>query len=376
MSARLARPLAVALLTLTTLLAASGWVLSLAFPDAEVSNRLGLPLGFLLPEACAVIGCLIVIRQTHNTMGWLLLGIGADIAATFLTEVYEPIVVANPGAPVGLEMRRVISNLTYGAMIALICLILQLFPTGRPLSPRWRYLAWVTGIWLLIGIGGLLLRVSQDPIVNSLLIAWLPVLLVMSVVSILVRTSRASGAERQQIKWLAFGAIPGVILVPVAASLFPQAFPLQMVFFMWLPLTVGVAVLRHRLYDIDRLVNRTAVYFAVSVLLAAVYGASVLLLTVPLSQVSGGDALAVAGSTLAAAALFQPVRAAVQRFVDHRFDRARFDGALTIAAFGTRLRDEVDLDSVLVDLHEVIRATIGPSSASVWLSPTRGGVAR
>jgi hypothetical protein len=189
----------------------------------------------------------------------------------------------------------------------------------------------------------------------------------MSVASILVRTHRASGAERQQIKWLAFGAIPGLLVIPGAANEFKELLPIQMLGFMWVPVTIGLAVLRYRLYDIDRLVNRTAVYATVSVLLAGVYGASVLLLTFLLSQVAGGDALAVAGSTLAAAALFQPVRGAVQRFVDQRFDRARYDGALTVAAFGTRLRDKVELDSILVDLDDAVRATIGPSSASVWL---------
>jgi hypothetical protein len=167
-----------------------------------------------------------------------------------------------------------------------------------------------------------------------------------------------------------------LIVIPAAATESPEIFPLQMIGFMWVPVTIGIAVLRYRLYDIDRLVNRAAVYATVSVLLAAIYGASVLLLTFLLSQIAGGDALAVAGSTLTAAALFQPVRSIVQGFVDRRFDRAKYDGARTVADFGTQLRDEVDLDSVLADLQGVITATIGPSSASVWLRPSRGGVRR
>jgi len=371
MSGRLARPVAVAALGLSSLLAIVGLALSVAFPNAEVSNRLGLPFGLLLPLSCAVIGCLIVVRQTRNTVGWLLLLLSIGAAVLLLTEIYEPIVIAHPGAPVGLDVRRRISNLTWVAFFPLLCLILQLFPAGRSLSPRWRYLAWLTWLWVLVGVVLVLFSPDQDSPPPPLFLAWWLALIVLSVVSILVRTHRASGVERQQIKWLAFGAAPGILVIPMVASSFPVFLPLQMVGFMWVPMTIGIAVLRHRLYDIDRLVNRTVVYATVSVLLAIVYGVSVLLLTFLLSRVAGGDAVAVAGSTLAAAALFQPVRGAVQQFVDHRFDRARYDGARTVAAFGTRLRDKVELDSILVDLDDAVRTTIGPSSASVWLRPTQ-----
>ena len=372
MSARVAPALAVAVLALTVLVAAAGLILSAVFPDSEVSNRFGLVFGFLTPVAYGVIGLLIVVRQARNTVGWLLLCIGLDLAAVFLIEVYEPVIKANPAAPVGLEMQVTISNLTWLAMSGLVGLTLQLFPAGRPLSRRWQYLAWLTVAWVLCGVVLMALRLEPGSLGHTLFLAWFGVLLLLSVVSILVRAYRASGVERQQIKWLAFGAVPAILIVPFIASKFPQAFPLQQIFFMWLPVTIGIAVLRYRLYDIDRLVNRTAVYATVTVLLAAVYGAGVLLLQIPLSQVARGDSLAVAASTLAAAALFQPVRGAVQRFVDHRFDRARYDGARTAAAFGTRLRNEVDLDSVVGQLQEVVRTTIGPSSASVWLRQKPG----
>lgn len=369
--------LVVALLVLTAMLAAVGLGLSMMFPNAEVSNRLGLPFGLLTPAAFAVIGALIVVRKTRNTVGWLLLLLGLVIAAMLWAELYRPIVEANPASPVGLDVQGRISNLGWVAANSLLCLILQLFPTGRSLSPRWRYLTRLTWLWMFLGVALVLLSASADQdSPPPPFLAWWLALILMSVVSILVRTRRASGAERQQIKLLALGAVPGLVVIPSIAGFFPEARPLLMVFFMWVPVTIGIAVLRYRLYDIDRLVNRTAVYSTVSVLLAAVYGASVLLLTIPLSNVSEGDALAVAGSTLAAAALFQPVRAAVQRFIDRRFDRGRFDGTVAVAAFGARLRDEVELDSVLVDLHDVIRATIGPSSASVWLRPTRAKVGR
>jgi hypothetical protein len=373
MSPRIARALALSGVALTGLLALSGLILSLVFPNPEVTHRLWLPFSFLQPVACAVIGGLIVVRQPRNTVGWLLLLIGLDAGALILTEVYEPIVSANPGAPLGLELRRTISDLTWVASIPLVCLILQLFPRGRPLSPKWRFVAWLTGLWMLFGVAvGLLLGSGSAGPGFLLMFVLLLVLMVLSVVSILVRTHRASGVERQQIKWLALGAVPGLLVIPLGASGFPQLLPLQQFFFMWLPVTIGIAVLRYRLYDIDRLVNRTVVYATVSVLLAAVYGGSVLLLQIPLSQVARGDSLAVAASTLAAAALFQPVRGAVQRFVDHRFDRARYDGARAAAAFGARLRNEVDLEAVVGHLQEVVRTTIGPSSASVWLRAKPG----
>jgi hypothetical protein len=373
MSARLARALAVAGVALTGLIALSGLILWLVYPNAEVTYRLWLPFSFLQPVACAVIGGLIVVRQPRNTVGWLLLLIGLDAGALILTEVYEPIVTANPGAPVGAQLRGTISDLTWVVSIPSLCLILQLFPGGRSLSPRWRYVAWLTGLWVVCGVAlGLLVGSGGAGLGFLLIFALLLLLMLLSVVSILVRTHRASGVERQQIKWLAIGAVPGLLVVPLAATGFPLLLPLQQVFFTWLPVTIGIAILRYRLYDIDRLVKRTAVYATVTVLLAAVYGASVLLLQIPLSQFAPGDSLAVAASTLAAAALFQPVRGVVQRFVDHRFDRAKYDGARTVAAFGTGLRNEVDLDSVVGQLQDVVRATIGPSSASVWLRPKRG----
>ena len=372
MSERLARALALGLLALTGLLALSGLILWLVYPNAEVTHRLWLPYSFLQPVSCALIGGLIVVRQPRNTVGWLLLIIGLDAGALTLTEVYEPIVTANPGAPVGVQLLGRISDLTWVVSIPSVCLILQLFPGGRPLSPRWRYVAWLTGLWVLCGVAvGLLFGSGSGGLGFLLFFALLLLLMLLSVVSILVRTHRASGVERQQLKWLAIGAVPGLLVIPLAATGFPQLIAFQPVFFTWLPVTIGIAVLRNRLYEIDRIISRTISYGVVTAVLVAVYGASVLLLQIPLSQFAPGDSVAVAASTLAAAALFQPVRGVVQRFVDQRFDRARYDGARTVAAFGTRLRNEVDLDSVVGQLQEVVRATIGPSSASVWLRPKR-----
>jgi hypothetical protein len=375
LSERLVRLIVVAPLVLTAVFAGLGLSLSIMFPNAEVSNRLGLPVGLLTPIAFAVIGGLIVVRKAHNTVGWLLLLLGPVGAALIWAEVYEPIVTASPDSPVGYDLERRISNFSWVAFFPLLCLTLQLFPSGQPLSPRWRYLTWLTWLWMFLGVAMVLFIVDQDSPPPPLFLAWWLGLILMSVVSIIVRTKRATGAERQQIKLLAFGAVPGLVVIPSIASVFREALPFQMVFFMWVPATIGVAVFRNRLYDIDRLVSRTIGYVILTATLLTVFALVVfgLLAVLPLT---GGDAVPVAVSTLVVFALFQPLRRRIQSAIDRRFDRARYDGALTVAAFGTRLRDEVDLDSVLVDLQEVIKSTIGPSSASVWLRPTQGGVGR
>lgn len=376
----LARAIAVAVLALTIMIAAASLILTVLFPNAAVSRQLAVPVGPLAPIPFAVVGSLIAVRQARNTVGWLLLSVGLAAALMFLAEVYLPIARAIPGAPVSLDVAQTISDLGWVLAFPLMCLILQLFPAGRPLSPRWRILAWATGIWVLFGTTIVVSRViprAEAPEAPPVLIAWLLAIIVMSVVAILLRARRARGAERQQIKWLAFGAVPGLLVFPTAANLEnPETLVVQDVFLMWIPVTIGIAVLRYRLYEIDRLVSRTIGYVILTATLVVVFALVVVGLLWILGPFTRGDAVPVAASTLVVFALFQPLRRRIQSAIDRRFDRARYDGALTVAAFGTRLRDEVDLDSVLVDLHEVIRATIGPSSASVWLRPTSGGVGR
>ncbi|HEV8696956.1 MAG TPA: hypothetical protein VGQ89_04615 [Candidatus Limnocylindrales bacterium] len=362
------------------MIAAASLILTVLFPNAAVSRQLAVPVGPLAPIPFAVVGSLIAVRQARNTVGWLLLSVGLAAALMFLAEVYLPIARAIPGAPVSLDVAQTISDLGWVLAFPLMCLILQLFPAGRPLSPRWRILAWATGIWVLFGTTIVVSRViprAEAPEAPPVLIAWLLAIIVMSVVAILLRARRARGAERQQIKWLAFGAVPGLLVFPTAANLEnPETLVVQDVFLMWIPVTIGIAVLRYRLYEIDRLVSRTIGYVILTATLVVVFALVVVGLLWILGPFTRGDAVPVAASTLVVFALFQPLRRRIQSAIDRRFDRARYDGALTVAAFGTRLRDEVDLDSVLVDLHEVIRATIGPSSASVWLRPTSGGVGR
>jgi hypothetical protein len=193
-------------------------------------------------------------------------------------------------------------------------------------------------------------------------------------VSLLARFRRSKGQQRQQLKWLAYGgAFLAAILVADLVSLDPPGLwdmVLETLSFGALYLGVGMAVLRHRLYDIDRLINRTLTYGLLTALLAAVYTAGVFLLGRLLDPATGDSALAVAAATLAVAALFQPLRRRVQAVVDRRFNRARYDAARTVEAFSARLRDQLDLDSLAAELVAVVDETVQPTSASLWLRPS------
>lgn len=376
----IARSLAVAVPALTVMIVTASLILAVLFPNATVNRQLAIPVGPIAPIPFAMVGALIVLRQPRNTVGWLLLGVGIATALMFLMEVYLPIAKATPDPPVGLDVAHGISDLGWVVAFPLMFLILQLFPAGRPLSPTWGILAWATGVWVLFETAIVVTRViprTEPAELPPILIAALLALIVLSVIAIFLRTRRAVGVERQQIKWLAFGAVPGLLIFPaVASTRSSEALVVQDVFLMWIPVTIGIAVFRYRLYDIDRLVSRTIGYLILTATLVAVFALVVVGLLTALGPYTGGDSVPVAASTLVVFALFQPLRRRIQSAIDRRFDRARYDSALTVAAFGTRLRDEVDLDSVVADLRDVIRATIGPSSASVWLRPTQGGVGR
>jgi len=265
-----------------------------------------------------------------------------------------------------------------------------LFPTGRSLSPRWRPVTWLavgltaayTGAGALapslqlptgrtvanpIGVAG----IDQDRgLLGAVLSGLVLVVLAAAILSLVVRFRRSRGVERQQLKWFTYaGAL--VLLAPLSNALIGNV---SYVLVLALPVAVGVAVLRYRLYDIDRLINRTVVYGLLTALLGGVYAGVVLVL----GQVFGGvgrdpPSWAVAGATLAVAALFQPARRRIQAVVDRRFNRRRYDAAKTIQAFATRLRDQVDLDTLTGELLAVVDLTMQPTQVSVWLRPAAPG---
>jgi hypothetical protein len=261
-----------------------------------------------------------------------------------------------------------------------------LFPDGRLPSPRWRPVAWLSAfsIMLTCGLYGVLLWplravVDRDPfellpagqaiVVNAaapfMLLCGLACLTALA-----VRFRQAQGIERQQLKWLLFAAAITVVILSFSLSLVVNR--------LWLlplapaiPVAAGIAILRYRLYDIDRIISRTLVYGLLTALLAGVYSGAVLLL----GQVFGGvgrdlPSWAVAGVTLAVAALFQPARRRIQAVVDRRFNRRKYDAAKTVETFSVRLRHEVDLDALSAELLAVADQTMQPTMASLWLRPS------
>jgi hypothetical protein len=192
---------------------------------------------------------------------------------------------------------------------------------------------------------------------------------VLAAAGMLVQRFRhAVGIERQQLKWLACAAVPVIMLGPLSGIV--PGKPIQVLgslMQLTLPAAIGIAVLRYRLYDIDILINRSLVYGALTAALAATYFATVVLLQAVLRPLTSGSEVAVAVSTLATLALVQPLRRRIQRAVDRRFYRARYDAARTLEAFSVRLRDQVDLDAVRADLVSAVRETVQPAHASLWL---------
>jgi hypothetical protein len=276
--------------------------------------------------------------------------------------------------------------------LALLAALLVLFPGGHPPSPRWRWVLWLAGIGLVLAVigalawwplrGAALLRV-HPPQPGGLLgmvytvASWGPVVAALAAVaSLVVRFRRAHGAERQQLKWLASAGVLVVLcfFVPAAvAEAVGSELVGDLVFAALVapvPVAVGVAILQHHLYDIDRLISRTLVYGLLTALLGGVYAGAVLVL----GQVFGGagretTSWAVAAATLAVAALFQPARRRIQAIVDRRFNRRKYNAARTIEAFSARLRDKVDLDALAAELLTVANQTMQPTTVSLWLRP-------
>jgi hypothetical protein len=282
------------------------------------------------------------------------------------------------------------------AMVAgVLAWVLLLFPTGRPPSLRWWVVGWATAAGIVLyWVGKGLGPIGYEPfpgVHNPFGVAGLTTVLKWVVgaaglieamgflgafASLFVRFGRARGLERQQLKWFVYAAVLGLVIVFVP-NLLPGDTSSTISTMTWalipasLSAAVAVAVLRYRLYDIDRLINRTLVYSLVTVLLGAVYAGVVLLLGQLFGGVAGGPpAWAVAGATLAVAALFQPARRRIQAIVDRRFNRRRYDAAKTVEAFSARLRDEVDLDTLSAELLTVVDQTMQPTTASLWLRPS------
>ena len=324
-----------------------------------------------------ILGGLIASRRPKNPYGWLWLVFGSGLALQLLAESYaDYALVVDPGSlPAPQTISRVF-GLGGPLALAFAPFLLLLFPTGYLPSRRWRPLA---GAASTAGAALLTLNLffaSPDKVGGT--VAAMTVVaasaifaaIVISALSLVARYRRASGVERQQLKWFALAAL--VAASSLVGQLLGEA--------LWnlliaatntaLYVAVGVAILRHRLYDIDLLINRALVYGSLTAMLALVYLGGVVGLQYVFRTISGQEStLAVVASTLAIAALFVPLRRRVQGFVDRRLYRRKYNAAKTLAAFNARLREETDLRTLTDDLVGVTRGTVQPEHVSLWLRP-------
>jgi hypothetical protein len=337
-----------------------------------------------LPLTLAVVGALIASRHPENPIGWLFCGLGLWIAVAELAEAYG-YRAAEHGLPAGLAGEWLIAWSWIVEIVAWVILIL-LFPDGRLPGRRWRLAIWtaLAGAALVFvgqafSADGRDFSSGRNPLgVDSPLVeaAWplgtllLVVALAAAVVVLVRRFHRARGVEREQLKWFAYAGVILAVVVCLAGVFWYESIVVQGMFAVAvnaMVLAVGVAILRHRLYDVDVVINRTVVYVALTATLAAAYVGSVLLLQLVLSP---GSDLAIAASTLAVAALFRPARARIQSAVDRRFYRRKYDAQRTLEAFSARLRDQVELQALNAELDAVVQETLQPAHVSLWLRET------
>ena len=347
-----------------------------------------------------IIGMLIARRRPRNPIAWILLGVGLVWGLIGLSDAY--IVLASV-VDMGLPDPYLIVALTEWTWVPGIGLIgtylLLLFPDGRLPSPRWRVVAWGIGVVLVLtslsivfrpgdlaesGYPGIPNPLGVDALrpvfgLLEMVLVLFPVSIVVSAASLVLRYRRSRGQERLQLKWLSTAAatVAGIFVLTMVASL--AAGPgeedawvrllqdASISSFILIPVSIGAALLRYRLYDIDLVINRTLVYGSLTAVLATAYIALVFGFQSALAPFTAESDLAIAGSTLAVAALFRPLRMRVQRFIDQRFYRRKFDAERTLEEFSSQLRDDVDLPSLSSRLTEVVGETMQPAHVSLWL---------
>lgn len=398
MSGRTARWTAWGLWALTVLaVVLTLYLASLNEPSSSLLNTALLSLVIL---AFSTVGALVGSRRPENRIGWLFCsGAFVWILGELALEYGVYTLITAPGMLPAGDWLAWFGGWARGmGWFLLIMFLLPLFPNGRLLSPRWRPLLWGTvGFVGLFTLVSWLSSESVDPrltsVRNPLGIALgvvdllgeamylvLPLLLVPSGAAVIVRFRRSRGDERQQIKWFAYAVALMVVLFGswlslAIAGLVPPNALIWTVPLIGLPVAVGVAILRYRLYDIDVFINRTLVYASLTALLVATYFGGVVLLQGTFRALTGQESqLAVVASTLLIAALFVPLRRRVQDFIDRRFYRKKYDAAKTLVAYAAKLRDASDLDRLKDDLVAATRETVQPAHASLWLrEPERRG---
>jgi hypothetical protein len=341
----------------------------------------------------SVVGASIASRHPRNTIGWLFCSVGVMIGLNSFVGHYAELWLASGFGTSSLG--KTAAWLSSWLWILLVyfptSLLLLLFPDGRLPSPRWRPVAWGVALGTVGGVVGKALeagplvdfpQIANPYGVDSLVVGVVGIAgsivaagsMVASAVSLIVRLRRVGSEQRQQIKWLAYGGVVVVGTIFVGVLVIPWSVPVSIlimsVALLGLPIFTGIGILRYRLYDIDLVINRTLVYGALTVMLATVYFGGVVGLQRLLSPIVGdSNQLATVASTLAIAALFNPLRHRVQAFVDRCFYRGKYDARKTLEAFSLKLRNETDLDALGDDLVGVVRVTMQPTHVTLWLRP-------
>jgi len=364
-------------------------------PTSSLRNTAFISLVIL---AFSTVGSLIASRRPENPIGWLFcLGAFCWILGELALEYAVYALITAPGTlPAGAWAAWFGGWVRGMGWLIIVLFLLLLFPTGRLPSPRWRPVLWgavafvvffTLAIWLSPTSDDLRLAFVSNPlgldlevagILIEVLYLMLPLALVVSGATVIVRFRRSRGDERQQLKWFAY-AVALMVSVFVfwfslaLAGLVPPDALLWTVPLLGLPAGVGVAILKYRLYDIDRIINRTLVYAALTVTLAVTYLGGVVLLQLALRATTGQEStLAVVASTLAIAALFNPLRRRVQSFVDRRFYRRKYDAERVLADFSATLRDQTDLGKLDEGPISAVMQTVQPEHASLWLRSGAG----
>jgi hypothetical protein len=397
-SVRASRWVALAASALSLVLVVLGLVLAMA--NRYVENEIATYTFNLVVAALAfsTVGVLVAYRQPQNLIGWLLLGIGALYATELFAGNYGVYtLVTNPGSLPGEVVGAWLTSWVWIFGGSLVLFVFLFFPDGRLPSPRWRPVSWLVLANTVLAVApfafdpGPLSEFSERVhVVNPFGIAGsagllgvfsrvsfvllIPISLAL-IFALFVRFRRARGDERQQIKWVAYGVALFALAV-IVASAWPSldgtllGGALFLVGFLAIPTAMAVAILQYRLYDIDVVINRTLVYTVLTTVLGFLYFGSIALFQTVLIVLTGqASELAVVASTLLIAALFNPLRRRTQSLVDRRFYRGKYDAAKTLEAFGASLREETDLGQLNEHLLTVVRETMQPEHASLWLAP-------
>jgi hypothetical protein len=347
--------------------------------------------------ATVSVGILIIRTRPRNALGWLLLTIGAIIALSDLAFAYTALGLYEPSLQLpGVGWTALWAAATWPLPELGVCILLLIYPTGHLLTPRWRWavgfaiaavvpVSTVSALLTHMDLGeqtianpiGLLDRSVLEPYLG-LVFGFLIAGLAVSVIGMLVRYRRSSGVERQQMKWLLY--VSALFVIATALNFFGASGDIP-----WLtslvglgfPIAIGIAILRYHLFDIDLIIRKTVTYGIVGVLLVVLYFASVVLFQQVFAAVSGqrSEVITVI-STLMIAALFVPVRNRVQRVIDRRFYRGKYDAQRVLNEFSTTVRDETDLSSLTGKLIQVVQETMQPKSVSVWLGRADSGMRR